>query len=181
LIALIRRATAEVLEGAVAVERDGLDPFAGDQIADQLDLVVLALALEDLDRLGDRHVAALEGLVGLDVGAHRRLDLLQVGVADLHILREVKVVVEAVLDRRADRHLGAGVELLHRLGHHVGGVVADQVECFRVAVGEDADLGAVRQGRREVAQLAVDPDRQRCLGQTRTDRCSRISAAGPLA
>ena len=121
------RAAAEVLEGAVAVERDGLDAFVRDQVVDQLDLVVLALGLEDLDRLGDRHVATLEGLVGLDVGAHRRLDLLQVGVGDLDLVGEVEVVVEAVLDRRPDRHLGAGIELLHRLGHHVGGVVADQV------------------------------------------------------
>ena len=70
--------------------------------------------------------------------------------------RELEVVVEAVLDRRADRHLGARVELLDRLGHHVGGVVADQLQRLGVAVGEDRDLGAVRERRREVAQLAVD-------------------------
>jgi hypothetical protein len=35
-----------------------------------------------------------------------------------------EVVVEAVLDRRADGDLGAGEQLLHRLGQHVGGVVA---------------------------------------------------------
>ena len=70
------RAAAEVLEGAVAVERDGLDAFVRDQVLDQLDLVVLALAAEDLDRLGDRDVAARELLVGVDVGAHRLLDLL---------------------------------------------------------------------------------------------------------
>ncbi len=174
------RAAAEVLEGAVAVERDGLDAFARDQVADQLDLVVLALALEDLDRLGDRHVAALEGLVGLDVGAHRRLDLLQVGVGDLDVVGEVEVVVEAVLDRRPDRHLGAGVELLHRLGHHVGGVVADQVERLGVAVGEDRDLGPVGKRRREVAQLTVDADRQRGLGQARPDRRGGVGPGGAV-
>ena len=74
----------------------------------------------------------------------------------LTLVREVEVVVEAVLDRRPDRHLGPGVELLHRLGHHVGGVVADQLQRLGVAVGEDRDLGSVGERRREVAQLAVD-------------------------
>ena len=55
---------------------------------------------------------------------------------------ELEVVVEAVLDRRADRDLGPRVELQHRLGHHVGGVVADQLERLGVAVGEDLDLGS---------------------------------------
>jgi hypothetical protein len=63
----------------------------------------------------------------------------------------------------------------------VGRVVANQVKRLRVAVGEDADLGAVRQWRREVAQLTVDPDRQRRLGQSRPNRRSRVSAAGALA
>src|SRR5687767_1469564 len=61
------RAAAEVLEGPVAIERDGLGPLAADEVLDQLDLVVLALAAELLDRLGRRNVAALERLVGLDV------------------------------------------------------------------------------------------------------------------
>jgi hypothetical protein len=63
----------------------------------------------------------------------------------------------------------------------VGRVVADQVEGLRVAVGEDADLGAVGQGRGEVAQRAVDPDRQRRLGQARSDRRGGVSTAGALA
>ena len=173
-------AAAEVLEGAVAVERDGLDAFVGDQVFDQLDLVALVLGLEDLDRLGDRDVAARELLLGGDVGAHRLLDRLQVGLGDLDLGRELEVVVEAVLDRRADRHLGPGVELLHRLGHHVGGVVADQVERLGVAVGEDPDLGAVGERRGEVAQLAVDADRQRRLGEARPDRRRRVGPGRPL-
>ena len=61
------RAAAEVLEGAVSVERDGLDAFVADQVLDQLDLEALVLGAEDLERLGDRHVAAAERLVGGDV------------------------------------------------------------------------------------------------------------------
>ena len=103
------RAAAEVLERAVAIERDRLDPFVADQVLDQLDLEALVLVAEDLDRLGDRDVAALEALVGGDVSAHRLLDLRQVIFGDPCIGRELEVVVEAGLDRRPDRHLGAGI------------------------------------------------------------------------
>jgi hypothetical protein len=56
--------------------------------------------------------------------------------------------------------------------------MADQVKRLRVTVGEDADLGAIGQGRREVVQLAVDADRQRRLGQARADRRGGVSARG---
>ena len=39
-----------------------------------------------------------------------------------------EVVVEAVLDRRADRHLRAGEQVLHRLGHDMRAVVADHAQ-----------------------------------------------------
>ena len=174
------RAPAEVLERPVAVERDGLDAFVRDEVLDQLDLVALALVAEDLDRLGNRHVAARELLVGGDVGAHRLLDRLQVGVGDPDVLGELEVVVEAVLDRRADRHLGPRVELLDRLGHDVGGVVADQRQRVVVAIGEDRDLAAVAQRRREVAELAVDGDRQRRLRQAGPDRGGGVGAGGAI-
>ncbi len=48
------RAAAEVLEGAVAVEGDRLDPLVADEVLDQLDLEALVLAAEELDRLARR-------------------------------------------------------------------------------------------------------------------------------
>ena len=68
------RAPAEVLEGPVAIQRDRLDALVADQVLDQLDLVVLVLPAEQLDRLAGRQLAPLEGLVRGDVGAHRLLD-----------------------------------------------------------------------------------------------------------
>ena len=44
-----------------------------------------------------------------------------------------EIVVEAVLDHRADGDLGAGTQLLHGFGQHVGAVVADQFQ--RLVVG----------------------------------------------
>ena len=101
------RAAAQVGERAVGVERDGLDAVVADEVLDQLDLVVLALGAEALERLGDGHVLALERLVGGDVLAHLRLDRLEVRVGQRDALGELEVVVEAVLDRRADRDLHA--------------------------------------------------------------------------
>ena len=45
------RAQAEVREGAVAIERNGLDPLVANQVLDQLDLVGLVFGLEALERL----------------------------------------------------------------------------------------------------------------------------------
>ncbi len=174
------RAAAEVLEVAVLVERDGLDAFVGDQVLDQLDLEALVFGAEVVERLGDRDVAAAEVLVGVDVLPHLRFDLRQVVLGDRHPVGELEVVVEAGLDRRADRHLGAGVELGHRLGHHVGGVVADQLEPLGVALGDDRHLRpGLGQRRVEVLQLAVDLDRQRGLRQPRADRHRGVGAGRP--
>ena len=73
------RAAAEVGEAVVGVERDGLDALVADQVLDQLDLVVLALADEAVERLADGDVLAHERLVGLDVLAHLGLERLEVG------------------------------------------------------------------------------------------------------
>jgi hypothetical protein len=68
------RAATEVGEGPVLVERDGVDTLVCDQVANQLDLVVLALVLESLQRLGDGEIGAHERLVGRDVLTHALLD-----------------------------------------------------------------------------------------------------------
>ena len=102
------RAATQVDEGAVPVQRHRLDPLVGLQVLDQLDLVRLVLGAKPLDRLVGADLGALERLVGLDVGRHPLLDPLQVRLRWTRAVRELEVVVEAVLDRRADRDLGAG-------------------------------------------------------------------------
>ena len=56
------------------------------------------------------------GLVAVDDLLHLRLDLRQVVQAERRLAREV--VIEAVVDGRADRDLRAGEQLLHRLREH---------------------------------------------------------------
>ena len=174
------RAPAEVRERAVGVERDRVHALVAHEVLDQLDLVVLALADEALERVAGGHVLALEGLVGLDVLAHLRLDRLEVGLGDVCPLREVEVVVEALLDRRPDRDLHAGVELHDRCRQDVGGVMAEEVERVVAAVGDDLDRHAVVERARQIAQIAVDTDRQGCLGQARPDCGRRVGARGAV-
>ena len=80
------RTSAQVGERPVGVQRDGRDGVGGvrvaDQVLDQLDLVVLALGAEALERLVGGDVLAHERLVGVDVLAHPRLDPLEVLIAD---------------------------------------------------------------------------------------------------
>ena len=156
------RPAAQVGEGAVGVQRHGLDALVADQVLDQLDLVVLLLCAKAVERLGYGHLLAHERLVGVDVLLHPRLDPLEVGVGDRDPGRELEVVVEAVLDRRADRDLDPRVEVEHGRREYVRGVVADQGQgVLAAALGDDLELlrgaGAVGQRAREVAQLVVRP------------------------
>ena len=155
------RAATEVGEGAVGVQRDGLEllGWARYEVVDQLDLVILAARQEARPRIRDRDVLTLEVLRGLDVRAHPVFDRREVGLGDGDPVGELEVVVEALLDRRPDRDLHARIELHHGGGEHVRGVVADQPQRLLAlrARGEDRDRGAVGQRPREVAHLGSAP------------------------
>jgi len=88
--------------------------FVGRNTGDDLGLVDLAHALEELHGLVARHDAPAD----LEV---RRGDFLHLGLELLEVLRgegtfEGEVVVEPVLDDRADGDLGLRVDGLNRLG-----------------------------------------------------------------
>ena len=114
------RATAEVEPLALVVERDRL--ALGDGV-EQLELEALAHVVEPRPCGVAAHLLAYERQVGLHDLGHPCLDAGQVVGRERLVAEEV--VVEAVLDRRADRHLGAGEQVLHGLGHDVRAVVAD--------------------------------------------------------
>src|SRR5712692_9062319 len=122
------RAAAEVDELALPVERH---PGRVEPLED-LDLVGLAALAEEADRLLARELLALERIVRLRDLAHDGLDLLEVLGRERLRLREI--VVEAVFDRGTDRHLHAGEQALHRLGHHVRGGVPEGRERRGIAV-----------------------------------------------
>jgi hypothetical protein len=111
---------------------------------------------------------------------------IEVGLGQRHAVGEVEVVVEAVLDRGADRDLHTRIELHHRRGQHVGRVVADQPERVLPAlVGDDLELRGtalvvIRERAGQVADLTVDLDRQRGPGQAGADRTGRVGTGGAV-
>jgi hypothetical protein len=88
--------------------------------------------------------------------AHALLDLAQVvrleraGLAAL-VLAQVEVVLEAVLDRRANGDLGLRVKLKHRLRHAVGRAVPQLVKLFL------AGLVAAGANHLRPAHYLIDP------------------------
>ena len=127
------RAAAEVGELArAAVVRLRVEADLALGRVDELDLVRLALGLEPRAGLvGGRRLArplAALGELALDL----RLDPLEVGLGDR--LGEVEVVVEAVVDRRADGDLHARVEPPDGLGEQVRARMAQHLERVRVVL-----------------------------------------------
>jgi len=62
----------------------------------------------------------------------------------------------------------------------VSGVVPDQVEGPGTRGREDLHLLSICHGRRQVAHVPPDPDRQRGLREPRADRLGNVAAGGPV-
>ena len=74
-----------------------------------------------------------------------------------------------------------GKQLLHRLGKDVREVVAEQLErVLLVARGDQREARIALERAVEVAQFAIDPRRQRRLGQPRPDRRGDIARGRAL-
>jgi hypothetical protein len=136
------RPAAEVEPLALAIERHVL---VGRDALDDLGLVLLADGLEVGDGLVAVPDLADDLLVAVDDLGHALFDRREVVRAERLVAGEV--VVEAVLDVRADGHLRAGEQLLHRFGQHVGRVVADGVQRVGVVAVDELDLAAAGSGR----------------------------------
>ena len=119
------RANAHVNILALLVEGDA--GILG-KVADMLDLVLLATLLHVGNGLGAGQLVGLELEVLLADLGHLGLDLGEVLLGDLGALGQVDVVVEAVLGCGAKGEVGLGVQALNRLGHDMGGGVANYVQ-----------------------------------------------------
>ena len=138
--------------------------FALGEALDDLFLERLAHLVEERERVGLRDRLLPKGRVPVDDREHRLLDRLEilVGEAAAGLL---EVVVEAVVDRRPDRHLGAGKELLHRVRHDVGGGVADDVETVFVGRAHDLEGRVGVDHRVDVDDVPVRLDRDDVVGE----------------
>jgi hypothetical protein len=131
------RATAEVLPVAVPVHADRL--IARDRL-DQLHLVGLVVGLVELHRAVALPDLGGDGIAAVDDLAHLGLDLAEVLGGEG--LGPVEIVVPAVFDHGADGDLHVGPDLLHRAGHDMGEVVADQLQRLGLVLhGVNGDLG----------------------------------------
>ena len=130
-----------VVDGQLAAGADLHDLGRVQAVAldvDQFELVRLVGQL-GLGLVEVREAAPAEPLARLDDLLHALLDLGE--VVGLERLGDVEVVVEAVLDRRADAELGLREDVLHRLGEHVRGRVAQHVEPVRLVDRDRLDRG----------------------------------------
>ncbi len=175
------RAAAQVFPVALPVQRDRLARGDG---GDDLGLVVLADGLEMLDRRFARQHAPVHRLVGLRELVHLRLEFLEVLRREGPL--EGEVVIETVVDDRADRHLRIRVDRLHRLRQKVRRRVPDDLEALGVLRRDDPDPGVVVDHVRQVDQPAVHGTRKggprQALADGRRDLGDGHRAVeGPLA
>ena len=109
---------------------------------------------------------------------HAQLDRLQVLRCEGALVG--KVVEKAVVDHRADRDLGIGVKILDRIGQQVGGGVANHLQTFRIAIGDDRDCCISLDAIGGIDQNAIDLAGESRLGKPRADRGSNLGNGGSL-
>ena len=103
------------------------------QTVDQFQLV--GLVGEELAGLAGADLAVGKIVPAADNLAHPLLDRFQIlrpEGARGAVLRdaEIKIVIEAVLDRRSDRILGLRIKFQHRLRHYVGCAMANLIQAI---------------------------------------------------
>ncbi len=166
------RAATQIDEIGLPVQRNRL--VRGD-VGDDLRLVFLAHGAEESDRLAARHHRALHRNILGGQFLHPRLDALQVlgGEGPL----ESEVVIKTVFDHRADGDLGTGIELLDGVRQQMRAGMADDLQAFRVALGDDGHGRVPVDDVRSVHQTAVHFAGQGGLGQARPDRGGDLADA----
>ena len=163
------RPAAEVEPVALLVDLDLL--VRGDGV-DQLDLERLALVAEHALGLVARPFLLGEGFVARDDLAHLLLDGLEVLRGERLIAEEV--VVESVLDHRADGDLRAGPQALHGLRQHMGGVVPDELQRARIVATDEFDLGIALDRVTEIGEHAIERHGDGALGERGRDALGDI-------
>src|SRR5919201_1564254 len=170
------RPAAEVDEIALLVEGD-----CAVRRVDELDLVRLPLLLEVALGLVAVDLGALPSAAFSDLAPHLFLEALEGLVADG--LRELEVVVEAVLDRGADGDLRPRVQAPRGLGEEVRRGVAKDVErvgVVLVARREDLDVLAVLERKPEVAHAPIRAHENGLLGELGADRARGLEPGGAV-
>ena len=165
------RATAQVHPVALPVH---LEVLIGGDGLDQLHLEGLALRLEMGDGVGAGPDFLGEGRVAGDQLAHLLLDGLEVIGGEGRLA--IKVVIETVLDHRADGDLRARIKRLHRLGQHMGAIVADELERAGILAADEFDFGVLMDGIGEIDHRAIQRHGDGALGERGGDGFGDLEA-----
>jgi hypothetical protein len=107
------------------------------------DLALEGLVGEQRQPLPQLVLVAHEGLVLGHDGPHLGLNAAQVVVAEMGAAGQGEVVVEPVLDHRADGVLRSRPQSQHGLRHHVGRRVPQHLPAGLRVSGDDGHLGPV--------------------------------------
>ena len=117
------RPAAKIGKIALFIERDLL---AFGQVFDERDLILFRILRHQFDGVRTGQREPLDGQIALDDLFHFRLDLGKVLRGNRRF--EVDIVIEPVVDGRADSEFARGEDRLYRLREHVRGGVAVDVE-----------------------------------------------------
>ena len=137
------------------------------QIVDQFHLVGLALFLHQSNSLGTGQFKAFNAVVALDDVGHFLFYFAQEIVGKG--LVSVEIVVEAVIDSRADGQLDIGAQLLNGLGQHMGSRVAQHALGVVVRKGQKFHFAVMIQRVPHFHNLAVHAGAERVLFQLLAD------------
>ena len=88
----------------------------------------------------------------------------------------MEIVIETVLDHRADGDLRAGKERLHGFGKHMGAIVADEFKRAGLLTADKFDFRVALDGVGEIDELPVERHRDGALGQRGRDRLCDLQA-----
>ena len=165
------RANTHIRVVFVMIERDGL---ALGNAAHDLGLVRLVAGLEGRKRLLARHHFTDDVVIALGQLQHPFLDRLE--ILRCKLAAEVHVVIKAVFNDRADRHLDIGIQRLERLTKQMRTGVADDIQPGIILGRDQGNLGIMLDWHTGIGQAAIDTSGQRCLGQPCADRFGDLHA-----
>ena len=137
------------------------------QIVDQLYLVGFVLFLHQGNSLCTGQFKAFNAVVALDDVGHFLFYFAQEIVGKG--LLSVEIVVEAVIDSRADGQLDIGAQLLNGLGQHMGSRVAQHALGIVVRKGQKFHFAVMIQCAPHFHNLAVHTGAERVLFQLLAD------------
>ena len=159
------RATAHVDVFFVVVQAHRL--LVG-HILDQTQLVLLTTGLEHLDDLVTRGHFLDHVVIGGDQLSHALFD------GDHVVRREGalvgNIVIEAIINHRANNHLGGGIQLLDGMTDQVSTGVADNLNAFFILGGNDLQPCVLLDQVTGINQATIYLAGDRSLGQTGTNR-----------